>query len=398
MKKITTLTSSLVLASLLLSPVAFAENQGNQGNGNENKPAQAGTQMKRFELSGKISALDATAQTLTVLNPKGSKMVRGKDQVVVTVNADTKIRRNGQSAVFADLKTSDSVKVSGKIDGDKYVASRVVATTPKFSLSGRILAIDATNKTITVKNPKGNKDVRKLDSVVVYTTADTKIKRDGKDAIFADLKVGDKVEVGGTIEADKYTAKRINAHTSKFELTGTVVSLDTAAKKLTITVKTGNAITREFKGKDVVIAYDDSTKLVLSNGITAIGDLKAGMRVNVKGVASGDIWMATRIAFLGAKKSEEGKSSAKVEITAGGFAPASLTAKVGTKVTWKNETDTLAWPASDPHPVHTGLPGFDALAGLAHDATYSFTFLTAGSFGYHDHLNTSHTGTIVVTP
>src|SRR3989344_7246707 len=365
MKKITTLTSSLVLASLLLSPVAFAENQGNQGNGNENKPAQAGTQMKRFELSGKISALDATAQTLTVLNPKGSKMVRGKDQVVVTVNADTKIRRNGQSAVFADLKTSDSVKVSGKIDGDKYVASRVVATTPKFSLSGRILAIDATNKTITVKNPKGNKDVRKLDSVVVYTTADTKIKRDGKDAIFADLKVGDKVEVGGTIEADKYTAKRINAHTSKFELTGTVVSLDTAAKKLTITVKTGNAITREFKVKDV---------------------------------ASGDIWMATRIAFLGAKKSEEGKSSAKVEITAGGFAPASLTAKVGTKVTWKNETDTLAWPASDPHPVHTGLPGFDALAGLAHDATYSFTFLTAGSFGYHDHLNTSHTGTIVVTP
>lgn len=85
-----------------------------------------------------------------------------------------------------------------------------------------------------------------------------------------------------------------------------------------------------------------------------------------------------------------------VSIDDEGFTPATVTIPVGTTVTFTNNGQALHWPASDPHPVHTGLAGFDAKKGLATGATYSFTFNKAGTFGMHDHLNASVKGTIVV--
>lgn len=92
------------------------------------------------------------------------------------------------------------------------------------------------------------------------------------------------------------------------------------------------------------------------------------------------------------------KLEAKVAITAGGtFAPATLTVKKGTKVTWTNEGNRPVWPASAPHPVHTDYPGFDAGTDLRKGDSWSFTFDKVGSWNYHNHLLPSTTGTIVVT-
>ncbi len=79
-----------------------------------------------------------------------------------------------------------------------------------------------------------------------------------------------------------------------------------------------------------------------------------------------------------------------------GFTPSTVTIPVGTTVTFTNNGQALHWPASDPHPVHTGLAGFDAKRGLATGETYSYTFTKAGTFGMHDHLNASLKGSIVV--
>lgn len=78
------------------------------------------------------------------------------------------------------------------------------------------------------------------------------------------------------------------------------------------------------------------------------------------------------------------------------FSPASLTVKSGTTVTFTNNSDTPVWPASDPHPTHTDLPGFDANKGLTKGESYSFTFVKVGSWGYHNHLSSGEKGTIVV--
>lgn len=89
-------------------------------------------------------------------------------------------------------------------------------------------------------------------------------------------------------------------------------------------------------------------------------------------------------------------SAATVSITSSGFVPATVTVKAGQAVTWKNTATSTHWPASNPHPEHTGLSGFDALRGLSAGETYSYTFARAGTFPYHDHLNPLLTGTVIV--
>lgn len=89
-------------------------------------------------------------------------------------------------------------------------------------------------------------------------------------------------------------------------------------------------------------------------------------------------------------------ATATVTTTSSGFSPATVTVNAGDTVTFVNNGTGTNWPASDPHPTHTGLPGFDALRGLKTGQSYSYTFTKIGTFGYHDHLNSSLTGTVVV--
>lgn len=89
-------------------------------------------------------------------------------------------------------------------------------------------------------------------------------------------------------------------------------------------------------------------------------------------------------------------AAATVRYTASGFSPSLVKVKSGSTVTFKNESSEPMWVASDPHPIHTRLRGFDAKNGIGNGQTYSFTFTKAGRFGFHNHLNPSHTGTVVV--
>ncbi|MBI3495579.1 cupredoxin domain-containing protein [Candidatus Berkelbacteria bacterium] len=97
-----------------------------------------------------------------------------------------------------------------------------------------------------------------------------------------------------------------------------------------------------------------------------------------------------------AATSSSTQTAAKVSYTDSGFSPASITVKSGTTVTFTNTSSQSMWVASDPHPIHTGLAGFDERASVEKGGTYSFTFTKVGSFGYHNHLNPSDTGTVVV--
>jgi plastocyanin len=101
---------------------------------------------------------------------------------------------------------------------------------------------------------------------------------------------------------------------------------------------------------------------------------------------------------------EEGEN-VEIIVTDAGFAPATLAVKVGTVVTFKNLSSSDVWPASGPHPKHTGYPtkggcfdsAFDACRGLKRDQSWSFKFDVVGSWPYHDHLNPSNKGTVKVT-
>lgn len=93
-----------------------------------------------------------------------------------------------------------------------------------------------------------------------------------------------------------------------------------------------------------------------------------------------------------------------------GFSPSSITIKKGETITFRNESSQLSWPASAIHPTHTVYPGsniakcgttgaegiFDACTGLAKGQAWSFKFDIPGTWKYHDHLNPSRNGTIIV--
>ncbi len=86
----------------------------------------------------------------------------------------------------------------------------------------------------------------------------------------------------------------------------------------------------------------------------------------------------------------------KISYDGSSFSPNELKITKGTKVIFENMSDSSMWVASDPHPTHTGLPSLNTGRGYGKGENYTYTFNESGSWGFHNHLNSSHTGKVVV--
>ena len=82
--------------------------------------------------------------------------------------------------------------------------------------------------------------------------------------------------------------------------------------------------------------------------------------------------------------------AAKVTIDNFAFTPATLTVKLGTKVTFVNHDDI-------PHSI-VSVPGKFRSKALDTDQSFEFTFTTAGDFDYFCGLHPHMKGKIIVTP
>lgn len=90
-------------------------------------------------------------------------------------------------------------------------------------------------------------------------------------------------------------------------------------------------------------------------------------------------------------------AQASVSYTDTGFAPNTITVRLGTAVTFTNQSSKSMWVASAVHPTHQLLPGFDQLKSAEKGGSYTYTFDNVGSWKYHNHVNPTDTGTVVVT-
>ena len=92
------------------------------------------------------------------------------------------------------------------------------------------------------------------------------------------------------------------------------------------------------------------------------------------------------------------EKAAEVDYSATGFLPATITVKKGSTVKFVNKGTGPMSVASNPHPTHTDYPGFDQWKSEFKDKSeYDFTFDKAGTWGYHNHVNPTDVGTVVVT-
>jgi plastocyanin len=93
-----------------------------------------------------------------------------------------------------------------------------------------------------------------------------------------------------------------------------------------------------------------------------------------------------------------------VAYTDSGFSPKTVTVKKGDTVVFVDNASDAFRVASDPHPLHNGYPTtggcvastFDSCSNIAPGQSWPFVFDIVGSWGYHNHLNPSEKGTVIV--
>lgn len=85
-----------------------------------------------------------------------------------------------------------------------------------------------------------------------------------------------------------------------------------------------------------------------------------------------------------------------ITYTDNGFEPADITVKKGTVITVTNESSKSVQFSSADHPTHRENPEMN-LQTLSPGESDSYTASEAGTWGYHDHIDESQTGTVTVT-
>jgi hypothetical protein len=144
------------------------------------------------EIEGLVSALDAGAGTLTVLDQRlGAAVVQTDGNTVV---------RNGSAAIpLSQIQIGNRVHVKALVLADgSYLATEILLQSDRVGgnreVSGSVFSINAADGSFVVTAGAGN--------VTVQTDSSTTFRRRGGAAAFSDLAVGAGVDVNGTLRAD----------------------------------------------------------------------------------------------------------------------------------------------------------------------------------------------------
>lgn len=93
-----------------------------------------------------------------------------------------------------------------------------------------------------------------------------------------------------------------------------------------------------------------------------------------------------------------GRSDVTIMLGVHGFAPGKVYISRNTRVTFKSNAGAPFWPASAVHPSHGVYPAFDPRRPLEPDEAWSFVFDKDGHWDFHNHLDATETGVIIVIP
>jgi hypothetical protein len=182
--------AGLALAGVLAGPAQAAPVTATAGtSASSGVVVNANVKVSAFVALGKITAVDASAGTVTV------RPVLATDTAAlnITVTAKTAIRVNLAKVTLAKLPVGARVLVAGNADGTVRTANSIDALTlSNVHVDGTVTAV--TSKAITLNVNAGGTSA----AVNVPVSADAKITLNGKSVKLSDLPVGAKISLDGT--------------------------------------------------------------------------------------------------------------------------------------------------------------------------------------------------------
>lgn len=300
-------------------------------------------------------------------------------------------------AFLANAKSPDKDGIKEKVKEKTIKVASKIKKSEKFEVKGIVKSVDKNMKTLTVlinkaagsslRGKKGQEEKFSVDDNTDIRIKDIKLNLD-------EIAPGMTVNIKGRKTDDKLLLNRVNVETKTFEIQGELKSADNASRMIKVAVQKANRI-KSIANKEVDIKVFLNAKIVKANEKKILDSLLAGERVNLKIIKIDDKIFALKIVVKEAKAKEEAKTAA-VSATNSGFVPNSIEISKGTKVVWTNNASSSAQVASDPHPFHTDFPEFGSGQVIQPGQSFEFTFNKEMTFKYHDHLNASSTGIVIV--
>jgi len=215
-------------------------------------------------MKGEVVSIDVAGKSVVIKTDAGEKTVPVKDDAVLKgIKAGQKVEVN---CIDIDGKScASSIKV---ISGSKAVKGNKPVT-------GEVVSIDPEGKSVVIKTSKGKE-------MTIVTTPETKVmKGSGKKAEAAamtDVKPGMKVKMDCMDQEGKSCAKKITIIPAKeavkggAEITGEVVSIDSAKKSVVIKTESGEKTIYFQKGsKGIAMDKLEVGKKIKANCIDAEG-------------------------------------------------------------------------------------------------------------------------------
>ena len=293
---------AVLLACLVFVPAVLAQpgSPGGPGPGHPSpgqpSPGQPGpncpsVNVSVFAVSGSVTAVDTSADALTVTVDHGTRCHGGT--ITVNVTSDTKIfllrDHLRTDMTLADINVGDQVAIIGTVDNSSdtpvYTARVVCVRVPSFDCEGSVTAVDSGGGTLAVAVGHGSDG---LDgTITVNVTSDTKlfaISGGQKTAItLADIVVGEHVSVHGTVDESSdtpvYTASLICVHGLglSFACVGSVTATDTSADALTVavdhgTAQLGDTLTANITGDTALFLLGAHQKTAITLADINVGD------------------------------------------------------------------------------------------------------------------------------
>jgi ribosomal 50S subunit-recycling heat shock protein len=212
------------------------------------------------DVSGDEQTAKGTIKSVSAKNNWFVMTVKGRD-LTFQLGEDAKVRVGDKDAKLADLRAGDEVQVTYREQ------AKAVRTAAGKHAQGRIESISADKKEFVVKDAKGKEHTFNLGR-------DAKVRLDGKESQFADLKTGDQVVIAYEKEADQMMARHIRSTRRGATRTalGEIKSISAAKNQLTL---------KDLGGKEHTFNLARDAKVQLGEKEGKLADLKAGDEVNV---------------------------------------------------------------------------------------------------------------------